>query len=343
MIAGATLIRSRLDEGKTAREEEAGRVTGALVCALELRGTCDALRAANPALDIRIEDAGVTEATLAAPGFNPTAGKIDAWLVPQPFPSMVDETRKAASREPVLGEPTRVLGRSPLVLAVWNDRLAALAATCGGAPVAVTWACIGANAGKPWAEIGGQEAWGSLKPGVPDPQTGATGLAVVAQATTEFLKRADFARNDLEDGGYQAWLGQLKAAVPASSSVAGPLDQMLSIGKSTFDLAGAAEASAGPAVTTGREKDRVTILYPSPMVTLDVVLVPVRGSQSGERVKTLLESAAATSALARNGWRVSGQPASAGIREEQKLPDTNGLPRAGVMLALRSTYGGVAR
>ena len=344
MIALAVGLRSRLDAGRATRDEEAARVTGVLVCATELRTVCEALHAANPALEVRVEDAGATEASLSGPGFNPQTAKIDAWLVPQPFPAMVGESRKAASLDPTLGDATRVLGRSPLVLAVWNDRLDALAKTCaGGKLTEVTWACVGASAGKPWGELNGQETWGTVKPGVPNPKTGATGLGVVAQATTQFLKRPDFARNDLDDAGYQAWLGQLKGAVPNANAAAGPLDQMLSLGKSAFDLAGSVEASAGPSVTTGREKDRLTILYPSPMATLDVVLVPVRGSQPGERVKTLLESGGAASALAQNGWRVDGQPGAAGIRADLKLPDTSGLPRAGVMLALRTTYDGVAR
>jgi len=343
MIAGATFIRGRLDANDVAREAEAGRVTGALVCAAELRDVCDALRAANPGLEIRIEEAAATEATLASTSFNPGTAKIDAWLVPQPYPAMVDETRRAASGEPVLGEASAVLARSPLVLAVWNDRLGALAAACGGTPATVTWACIGTNAGKAWSELGGQETWGTLKPGVPDPDRGATGLAVVAQATTQFLARPDFARNDLEAADYQAWLGQLKRSMPASGTAAGPLEQMLSLGKSTFDLAGSVEAIAGPAVTTGREKDRVTILYPSPMSTLDIVLVPVKGSQPGERVKNLLQTTPAREALAQHGWRVPGLAAVAGIRDDQQLPAASGLPRAGVMLALRTTFDGVAR
>ena len=60
-------------------------------------------------------------------------------------------------------------------------------------------------------------------------------------------------------------------------------------------------------------------------------------------MKTLVESTAGRDALARRGWRVTGQPAVAGIREDQQLPAGNGLPRAGVMLALRTTFDGVAR
>ena len=286
MVAGALAIRSRLDAGDRQAEEDAAQVRGTLVCATELRAACDALHAANPALVVRVEDAATTEAALASASFEPGAasGAMDAWLVTQPHPAMVAETRKAATLDPVLADPTPVLGRSPVVLAVWTDRLGALTASCPGGASGVTWACIGAGAGQPWTALGGQETWGLVKPGVPDARS-AAGLAVLAQATTQKLGRADWARNELDDAGYQAWLGGLKAAVPSSSSAATPLEQMLSVGKSSLDLAGGVEATAGPAVASSREKDRVTILYPAPMATLDVVLAPVKGAAQADRLR----------------------------------------------------------
>lgn len=342
LIGLALLVRSRRDAGEADREAEANRPSGTLVCATELRPVCEQLRADNPTLTVRVEEAGITYATLTKASFDPAAAKIDAWLVPQPWPAMVDEARQAASQPTALDPASKVIGRSPIVLVGWNDRLDALRTTCPNR--VVDWNCIGDVAGRSWSEVGGQAAWGNVKPGIAGADS-TTGVFSFAQGTGQFLGTPNYAANDLADGDYRIWAANLgQAATAAGVSTGSPLDQMLAVGRSSFDVAGSLEALAAGPVTMGRDKSNLTILYPAPAASADVVLAPMRGSQPGGRVKQLLESNAGATALARNGWRVDGQPTTDGVRADQPLPATgNGLPRAGVLQAVRDTWSEARR
>ena len=333
MIGGALLIRSRIDSREDAAQLEAEKAT--VVCATELANTCDQIRQAHPELTVTVEEAGTTMAKLSGSGFSRDTTPIDAWLVPRPFPAMVDENRSFGGLDPVLGESTAVLARSPLTLTVWNDRLEALRSACSE----VTWVCIGDHAGQPWLDVGGQESWGNVKPGLPDPSTTAFGLLDLSQASAQQLGRTDFASNDLQDPSFQTWLDQLKRGIRSypPTSTGGPLGQMLSQGKGTFDAAGSAEAVSGPGVTTSRYKNDLTVLYPSPVVTADVVLVEVRGSGSGGHVREVFGSDEAAAALAANGWRVPGQPPAPGVLSDP-LPETDGLPKPGAVKALLDVW-----
>lgn len=333
MIGAALFIRGRLDSREEAATVEASKAT--VICATELGPVCDQIRQQHPELTITVEEADVTARRLSASDFSRDATPVDAWLVARPFPAMVDESRSFSGLDPVLGDATGVLARSPLTLTVWNDRFAALQEVCPE----VTWVCIGDHAGQPWEANGGQGSWGNLKPGLPDPSTTAFGLLVLTQATAERLGRSDFASNDLQDAGYQTWLDQLKRSIrsypPTSTGAA--LGQMLSQGKGSFDLAGSAEAVSGPGVTTSRYKDELTVLYPSPVVTADIVLVQLRGSTSGGHAREVFESESTAEALAARGWRVDGQPPAPGVTTDP-LPDTDGLPRPGAVQALHDVW-----
>lgn len=342
LIVIAVVIRSRLNSGTSNDGKGSTNQTATVVCVTELKKVCDQLHAKQPSVDVRVEEAGTTLATLSAAGFDREKANIDAWLAPAPYTQMVNEARARASLQPVLADPSRTLARSPLVLAIWNDRIDALHKACPGGDV--TWKCVGDFAGAPWAEHGGDARWGVLKPGHPPPDKSATGLLVLAQASGQDLGRPDYASNDLDDPAYRAWLQQLEQAVPTFTPSAGTaLDQMLFTGPSAFDLAGSIEALAGPSVVASRDKDKLAILYPSPVATADIVLVPLVGSEQGGRVKSVLESNDGAEALAQNGWRVTGQPAAAGVRADQALPDGNGLPKPGVLEALRQTWSEVVR
>jgi hypothetical protein len=333
MIGGALLIRSRIDSRDEAADLEASKAV--VVCAAELGPVCDELRRTHPELTTRTEEASVTAASLSGSGFSREATPIDAWLVPRPFPAMVDENRSFASLDPVLGDATAVLARSPLTLTVWNDRLEALRTACPE----VNWVCIGEHAGQPWKDIGAQESWGPVKPGLPDPSTTAFGLLGLSQATAQQLGRADYASNDLQDPAFQTWLDQLKRSIRSypPSATGGPLGQMLSQGKGTFDAAGSAEAVSGPGVTTSRNKNELTVLYPSPVVTADVVLVEVRGSESGGHAREVFESDEAAAILAAKGWRVDGQAPAPGVLSDP-LPPSDGLPKPGAVKALLDAW-----
>jgi len=351
MITGAFWVRDRLDGDSTSGGGNGGTdVAGAtLVCATELAATCQALHGSHPEITVRVEDAQTTLERLSAPDFDATtsaqdpATAIDGWLVPQPWPQMVAEQRqRAGSGAAALGDPSPTLARSPLVIAIWNDRRDALASRCDGGTI--TWKCIGTVAGTPWGTTGVQATWGAVKPGQPAPDTTAAGLLSLGEATASYFDSAGFASNDFSDPGFRSWFTRLEEAVPSFPvSPRTPLDDMLFTGPASFDLAGSTEAAAGPAIATSRDSGRLTILYPSPLTTADVVVAPVSGSPAGGRLMKLMESGDAAAALAGAGWRVDGQPAANGIPAQPELSPDSNVPRAGVLAALRSLWIGVIR
>ncbi len=346
LIAAAVLVRGVLDGDDGGTDGGTGANRGAaptaaltVICISELATVCDQLAVDNDKIAIRIEEAQTTLDALIAGDFDATTAGFDAWLTVNPYPAQVDEQRDRALLEPVLGEPSSVLARSPMALVGWNDRLAPLAASCGGT---VSWRCIGDHAAQPWSAIGGQELWGVVRPGQANPARTATGLLTISQATASWFGSANFASNDFRDPAFQAWFSRLERGVPEyPAPPRTPLDLMLSQGPATFDVAGSPEAIAASAVARSRYSSALTLLYPDPMVTADVVLVPVHGSN--DDVAKLATSDDLRDALTKHGWRVAGEPLASSADPNLVLADTDGLPAPGVVEALRNKWLEVTR
>lgn len=347
MITVAVWGRGQLDDKSSGSSTGPTTSSGILVCATELQAACEALGRSHADLTVRIEEAQVTLTRLAASGFDPSTAtgddRIDAWLVPQPWPAMVAEQRqRAGSGGTSLADPSAVLARSPLVIAIWNDRRDTLSTRCAGGTI--TWKCIGEVAGTAWGTTAPLDTWGAVKPGHPDPDQTAAGLLALGEATAGWFGTASFASNDFNDPAFRVWFERLERSVPSfPTPPRTPLDAMLFAGPSAFDLAGSTEAAAGPAIATSRDNGRLSILYPAPLTTADVVLAPVAGSQAGGRLMKLMQSQDAAAALAGAGWRVDGQAPAPGIPDQPALPADNNVPRAGVLQALRSLWNEVVR
>src|SRR5690349_3312247 len=114
MLAIALFIRSRGEASKQAAADEKAKAT--LYCAQELGKVCDTLKANDKNLTVVTEDASRTLSTLTGPDFNRTKTPIDGWLAPQPYIDLANEGRSRAGLDPLFGPPSRVLGRSPIVM-----------------------------------------------------------------------------------------------------------------------------------------------------------------------------------------------------------------------------------
>ena len=236
MVVGSIAVRSRLDEGNggAAGLGDGGGAGLRLVCSNELADACaDLARRSDGAVRFTVEQAGVTAARLSKDDEGGPGAVLDGWLVPAPWPAIVAGARRSAGLVP-LPEPGPVLARSPLVLAAWPDRAAALRPRCPGGEV--DWRCWGDAAGQPWPSLGGQPAWGQVKPGHA-PATEAVGLLTLAAATAGFFKDAGVAPIDVqENDAYRAWLNRLEEAVPTFRPAGTPLRDMLLKGPLTFDV-----------------------------------------------------------------------------------------------------------
>ena len=299
-----------------------------LVCAAELRPVCEAVR--SDAVTVRSEEAGQTAAALTAP--DTTNG--DLWLTLAPWPTIVTEARQRATLEPLADPDVQplVLGRSPLVLVVAQERAAVLARHCRDTDF--SWGCIGRVAAGTWQDAGGQRAWGRIKPAHADPTTNATGLLVLGQAVSDFLGRAQFSTRDLDDDELLTWLTNLEQAVPRGTGLANsPLEQKLQFGPARFDVVGTTEAEAGPLLERSADRAQGLIMRPAkPLVVAEVVLAPLRPGEQ-ERFGDVVEPLKA--ALAAAGWVVEGEPLAAGVGATP-LPDDAGIPPAGALDALRT-------
>jgi len=329
-----------------------GGGTVRLLCTTELEAACTQLAEHDGGVSVTVEPAGTTAQSLVALPDNQRPD-FDAWLAPAPWPQMVDVQRRG--KRPLFAKPSDAIARSPLVLAVRTDRKPVLDATppCSNSASGgekLDWKCIGAVAGRPWTDLpGGQAAWGAVKPGYGDPTASATALLVLSQATSEFLDTSDYSRSDLQDNDqYLDWLAGLERAVPKlAPSAAGPFAEMLQqLPTATYDIVGTSEADAGPALAAAApdRRKQLTLLYPEPVVTADVVVAAVAESPNRDDAEGLAGDAQLAAALARAGWRVPGQSHARGVRDTPALPRTNGLPaNPGALVALQETWRGVPK
>ena len=239
LIAGALAIRNRVDDDSKSSGGSSGGGSGpvALTCATELADACRALADANGSVIVVVEDAGKTAQRLENAD---TVDDVDAWLVEAPWPEIVDEARGRRGLPALFDEHPEILARSPLVLAMWNDRLAAIVQHCEGG--ALTWKCIGEVAGQKWSTLDGEEAWGVVKPGFADPDVDGVGALVLGQAAVSFFDTTDLSTAQFEDNDFQRWIRQLASAVPQNPT----FDDMLALRQAAVDVVGTTEAEAGP-------------------------------------------------------------------------------------------------
>lgn len=332
MVVAAVTIRSRIDEARNSDGD------ARLVCSDELVSACLALDDTTGGVDITIEPAGVTFARLTTlPDSELADPGLDGWLVPDPWPAMVDSTRARSQLRPVFDRDTVALARSPLVIVARDDRARVLRdGPCAGT---VAWPCLGQVAGDPWDDLNGSASWGSVKIGHADPTASATGLLVLAQAASEFLGTTEYSRDDLAGDAFLAWLGRLEDSAPPAPS---PVEQMLQqFPTAVYDAVGDTEADAGPRLA-GAARDRrdaFALLYPDPVATADLVLALTTTGERDDDIGDIGAGGSARAALASAGWRVDGQPAVTGVRARPRLPATANLPTdPGVYIALQDAW-----
>ncbi len=323
MVVGSLAVRSRLDEssdGGGGGNDGSGGGALRLVCSTELGPVCEAIKGKD--LTVSVEPAATTAARLSTDDAGGPSS-IDGWLVPSPWPEIVQASRQRAGLEPRL-EAGPTLARSPLVLAVWPDKLNVLRPRCSGQ---VSWQC--------WGEVSGQPA-AQIKPGHADVNE-AVGLATVGAATAGFFGRADLVRADLEENDqYRSWLARLEKAVPTFQPSSGTaVRDMLVKGPAAFDAVATTEAEAAPLVATAARLVKPMVIYPSPVTTVDVVLATVPGSRS-KRLSAAAGGDDGLDALAAAGWRVAKRRPADGIPSQPELPPSSGLPDAGILEFLRT-------
>jgi hypothetical protein len=337
LVLGAIGVRALIDGGGDDgggpdRPEGAPR----LLCATELVQACQALDDDSD-VEITYAPAGTTFDELRAlPDADLEALGYDGWLTFARDAEMVTSERERQGLEPALGDISSPIGRSPLLIAAWKERADALAPRCGGE---VTWKCIGDVAGRSWASVGGQAAWGTVKVGHPGPDTTGTGLGVIGQAAAQFFGRSDLDRADVQDDPeFLDWFEQLERSVDIGDA---PVHQMLLTRAAEIDFAATTEADAGPELARASRdlRDQVRLIYPSPVATVDVVFAPIAGRDTD--LGDLVTGDDGRSAVARAGYRVDDEDRAPGVPDRPPLPARSNLPDPGTLVALLETWHGV--
>jgi hypothetical protein len=316
LVAGAWALRDALDgddgsNGGAGGDDVPEQLR--LLCATELEPVCEQLE--GDGLRVELEDPGATADRLAElpegedPGF-------DAWLADGPWDAMVDDDREFAGlRGEVLSAPSAVLARSPAVIVVQDARLDALTEACGGS---ITWRCIGEQAG-------------SFRVGLTAPDRG-DGLVPLAEAAASWFGTTDYSAVDFEDPGFGTWFDTLTRLSSSGSVRLGDRSALATaVGQAgTFNVVGALEAQTGALL---RGRDDWSTIYPDPMSTADVQLVPRAGLDADELVDRL-GAERLRDALLGSGFR----PATAQDEQSTSLPPEANLPSAGVLNALRDLW-----
>lgn len=343
MVVGAQSFRNRIeDRPQTGGPDDApaARDELTLTCDIGLEAVCETI-----AEEIGVESTALAPATvgdrLAARGGDLPLG---AWVTLTPWADMAALQRDAAGQEPVLGEPT-LLARSPLVAAVWEDRAGVLADHCG----ALTWRCVGEVASGSWADIGGEEAWGPVKPVRPDDAGTAEGVLVLGQLAVGYFDRQDVARSDVEDTAFFTWFTGLENASPTlPPGAASPVAAMVQFGAGALDIAAVVEAQAAPLLSRSRARAAdLQLRVIEPLATADLVVTTI-GDDEGARELVGQVAQVAPALLAEAGWRVDDEPLApaldeVGVALPAGLPPEAGLPPAGTLLALRQLAQEVRR
>jgi hypothetical protein len=160
------------------------------------------------------------------------------------------------------------VARTPIVVAVWSDRIPAL--RCGEA---VDLACLAQAYERTWTELGGNESWGMVKLGVADPGLSEAGLAawraVAGDGVPERLTRPP----------------QLVAPTDAALMV-----EVLQTGTARADAMVTTEvAVAGQLANAPGRGGRLVVSYPDPAPWVEYVTAAPEQERAAQVAEVLLE------------------------------------------------------
>lgn len=265
LVAAAFGVRAwRADDAASPAElvDTAPRV---LVCAPEMAEACTTL--ADASFEVRVEEPGVTLRRLHETG----SLDGDAWLTPRPWIELAREGAAADGRADPFGNVSDTLGRSDLVLIVRSDRRPTLETVCGGR---IDWVCLLQRAGARWGDLGGSDAWGTVRVGLDDPAGATTGRLALAQMARTFAHRDAIDERDLEIAR-----SAIAVVVPnlVVADAPGALTTMLEVGGS-FDAVLALEAVSRVAIASPRASGQLEVVELGPVTSADAVLATAAGA-----------------------------------------------------------------
>jgi len=314
MVLGAWWVRERVwdDGGSGGRRSDGSAVR--LTCSTELKPVCEHLR--SDGVEVAVESPGATADRLSELPDGEDPG-LDLWLVDAAWPGIIADNRQFADvAGDVLAEPSEVLARSPVVLLLRRGLRPQLASECGDD---VAWSCVGDAAGPQRAV------------GIAPPDRG--GLAVLASAVAGRLATTGYTAAEFEDPAFAGWFDQLVGSTGGRLGGRTPLAVAI-VETGRYAAVGALEREV---VTLRRSGEAYEPIYPDPVVTSDIVVVPSAGVD-GDALEPLGGAEHVRTLLAGAGWRTDDGPPEGAPDSAPALPRSPGLPRAGVLQRLRELW-----
>jgi hypothetical protein len=330
LVGGAVVVRNatRADPPSTEPRPR-------LLCASELADACAAIgREAD--VEIVSKPSGVSVAELSS---RADEDKVDGWLAPAPQAQIVDYTRgRTTSLESLFGTVSNPIARSPLVVLVWKERGAKLAAQCLN--TVVTWKCLGDTAGDEWASIGGQPGWGTVRITHDDPAASAVGLLTMGQEAVSYFNRSNLTNDDFDEGTFDLWFTNLEDNVNRYSSD-NPVERMLGQGVSSVDAVGTTEAAVCRTKAGAALGPDAKVVVPTPVATVDVVYAPIGRTRRSADLGEIVTGDTGRRALAAAGWRVDGMKTTGGTCARAVLPaQSDDLPPGNLVALQQRRPGG---
>lgn len=239
LIVGAVLVRGVFDDDGGGEAGPSGPLR--VVCGNEVAAACDDL---SPSYVVKVEDTAAMASTLRTADADDPG--VDVWVVPSPWPEMVDGHRERAGLPRLFGEPVTI-GRSDLAAVVPES-----IGPCD-------WACLGERATDD-LRVGGR------------PLESGLGVLHLAAFTAGRLGTTTYASNDLDTAAQ----GFLRGLADAVDGVAAPVTRLLQI-RASYDVALTHRAEAETLLAGASEDRRVglEVTYPEPVLSLVAVAAPV--------------------------------------------------------------------
>lgn len=206
-----------------------------------------------------------------------------------------------------------VIGRTPVVTAVWSERSGVLSRHCGGK---IDASCLADAYGRTWADLGGDDSWGEFKIGLADPHAGASELAAWQAVGTD--------------------LTNLPMSLRVKSrNDADLVSELALFGPARMDVVVSTEVSLAAQLENVQDQGRLELSYPDPGPWVE--FVAAWSGRAGEQVQQSLLTPEAQAALASAGLRpVAGEASSlpAGLGTPgQALPAIDDQTRSSLLTA----------
>lgn len=246
--------------------------------------------------------------------FATPASTPDVLIAPSLVLDMVLESQRSRAS---FGD-REVLATTTMTLVTFAEvQRAAAQDPCGSSP---SWGCIAESIG---VELD------QLQVGLHDPLSDSDGILALAALTGGLLADSDlpFNTNGLATTDFLSWINGVQQVADTGPA---PVEAIIRFNGAMSNSAVVTEAEATRIIASAGNADRLVLRHPQPLAVVSVVVAGVDGAAVGDAADGVGD------ALRADGWR--GPDGRAVADGAPDLPDDDGLPSGGVLVALQQRW-----